>query len=146
MSAFLGRVTTAARAVGDWLTTERRQAIYAFLSAAGALAVIAGYATPDLVDGWVAFAGAVLNALALVMASIVTRSASRATVYASAAALGAALVTLGVVSDADMTHYLQLIGQALTAAGLLLAAVRTRLNPEPLRGYWGGHKKDGGHV
>ena len=48
-------------------------------------------------------------------------AARRKAIYAAAGSLGSVLILLGVLSEADVTHYLGVVGALLNAATAILA-------------------------
>jgi len=51
--------------------------------------------------------------------------ARRKAIYAAAAAIGTILVLVGVITDGDVTHWLDILGKTLDAAALVMAVVHT---------------------
>lgn len=126
----------------DFLTPEKRKAIYAALGALGTVVVLLGLAPQVDVDNWVALVPPVLGFFALVLASIKAKRVDYTAFYAAGAALVAALVAAGVINDGQASHIYELLAAGVAAVPLVIAALRTNTTVptgEPVEEYRARH-------
>ncbi len=102
-----------------------RRAIYAALTLAFAALVVAGQITAANVDQWLTVLTTTLGVLAAVLAAVKARRPDVKALYAAGAALAGALVTVGVLHQADVDNALTLAGKLVAFVTLGLATART---------------------
>lgn len=111
--------------VTEWLSPTRRRNIYRLAVAGGALLVGMGLVDTELSTTYIAAGVAVVEGLALLLASIKAKRGIMRAAYA----LGATVLVLGkvagVVTDGQESHLLELGGHLLVMAPLVLAMWRT---------------------
>ena len=107
------------------LAPDRRQALYGLLRALTALVVMLGLTTQTAADSWVALAIAVVDVLALALASWHAQRLDMTALYATASALGAGLSAVGIVTGGQVDTVLKLVAAMITIGGLQLARART---------------------
>lgn len=138
MSAFLEFLTA-------WLTPVRRKAIYTALGAIGVVLVLLGVATDSVVTGWIGVVNATLSVLALLLASWKAKRVDWTAIYGVLAVLAGTLKVVGVLTDGQESHVLDLLAAGTAAAPLIIAAVRTSPKTptgEPVDEYNARHNKE----
>lgn len=125
-----------------WLTPGRRKAIYAALTALGGILVVLGVTTDSVVTGWVGVVDAVLSVAALALASVKARRVDWTAIYGVLAVLVGALKVVGILSDGQGSHILDVLAALIAFLPLLFATVRTTSatpTGEPLTEYNARH-------
>lgn len=112
------------RLVG-WLDPAKRKALYGLLLAAGTLLVILGYAPQVTVENWVEVAIQALGVLGLLLAGLKAKRLDYTGIYLAAAALVAALTTVGVVSSGQAAQAADFMAQVAIVLPMFEAFVRT---------------------
>lgn len=102
-----------------------RRAIYAALALGFAALVVAGQVTEANADAWLTVVATVLGVLAAVLAAVKARRPDIQALYAAGAALAGALVTVGVLQQAEVDNALTLAGKLVAFVTLGLATART---------------------
>lgn len=102
-----------------------RRGIYAALALGFAALVVAGQVTAANADAWLTVATTVLGVLAAALAAVKARRPDVKALYAAGAALAGALVTVGVLHQADVDNALTLAGKVVAFVTLGLATART---------------------
>lgn len=108
-----------------WLAPARRKALYAAATGATALATVLGVITPETATQGVSFGVAVLELTALVLAAIKTKRADMRALYLAGAAVVVGAKGLGIISDGDASHWLEVLAHALPLIPLVVAVMRT---------------------
>jgi hypothetical protein len=108
-----------------WLTPAQRKVTYAAIGAVASLIVVLGYADQASVDGYVALASAGLGLLALVVAAIKAKSVDWKALYVTAAVVVTGVKSVGLIDDQLESQTNKVLGAAVVAIPLIIAAVRT---------------------
>lgn len=108
-----------------WLDPTKRKALYGLLLAAGTLLVILGYAPQVTVENWVEVAIQALGVLGLLLAGLKAKRLDYTGIYLAAAALVAALTTVGVVSSGQAAQAADFMAQVAIVLPMFEAFVRT---------------------
>lgn len=131
-------------AVTEWLDPTRRRNLYRLAVAAGALLVGMGVVDPERSTTYVASVVAVIEGLALLLASIKAKRGVMKAAYALGATVLVLLKVGGAISDGQASHVLELGGHLLVMAPLVLAMVRTdpaTPTGEPVAEYAARHRQ-----
>lgn len=127
----------------EWLLSPaKRKAFYALLAAAGTLLVLFGVGDTSAVTGWAGLVAAVLELAALCLGIWKARRGDIKVVYAAALVVLAAAKGVGLLTDGQVSHYGDVLNQALAIVPMLVLFIRTDPKTptgEPLREYAGRH-------
>ena len=109
----------------NFLDPAKRKALYGALAAVSTVLVAFGVATDSVVTGWVGVATAVLDLLALVLASWKAHRWDATVLYATGAAVVGAFKVVGVLDDGAASHALDILAAGVAIIPLAVAFMRT---------------------